>query len=299
LPGKIFYELVNNARIVGGIDQPSMRKAQELYEQFVEGSLYLTDATTAEMVKLVENSSRDVEIAFAHQVASMAASVGLNPYEVIELANKHPRVNILQPSCGVGGHCIAVDPWFLVETFPQESVLLKTAREVNDARPLEVVEKLRTAVADWQKKHSRKPVVLTLGLTYKANVDDLRESPSMAIAKILSTDLSLDLLIAEPHVNKKKLEAVFGERIVQLQDGVARADIIVYLVAHNRFRVLDEKLLHGKQVFDFCGIRHEPRSCEGKSCMFWPARTVAYEDYGSDDVVTHDHHADLFGEERS
>jgi UDP-N-acetyl-D-mannosaminuronic acid dehydrogenase len=267
LPGKIFYELVNNARIVGGIDQPSMLKAQELYEQFVDGSLYLTDATTAEMVKLVENSSRDVEIAFAHQVASMAASVGLNPYEVIELANKHPRVDFLQPSCGVGGHCIAVDPWFLVETFPQESQLLKTAREVNDARPLEVVEKIRHVVAEWQKKHSRKPVVLTLGLTYKPNVDDMRESPAAVIAKILSTDASLELVIAEPHVNKKKLEQLFGERIVSFQDGVAQADIIVYLVAHNRFRVLDEKLLAHKYLLDFCGIRHEPRACEGKSCI--------------------------------
>lgn len=299
LPGKIFYELVYNARIVGGIDQVSMRKAQDLYEQFVEGSLYLTDATTAEMVKLVENSSRDVEIAFAHQVAAMAASVGLNPYEVIELANKHPRVDILQPSCGVGGHCIAVDPWFLVETFPHESRLLKMAREVNDARPHEIVATLRGAVAEWQKKHGRKPVVLSLGLTYKPNVDDMRESPSLAIAKILSADPTLDLLVAEPHINKKKLETLFGDRIVSLQDGVERADIIVYLVAHTRFRVLDEKLLAGKQVFDFCGIRHEPRACEGKACLFWPARTVAYEDHGDDDVVTQEHHTHLFGEERS
>lgn len=299
LPGKIFYELVNNARIVGGIDQQSMRAAQELYEQFVESSLYLTDATTAEMVKLVENSSRDVEIAFAHQVAAMAAAVGLNPYEVIELANKHPRVNILQPSCGVGGHCIAVDPWFLVETFPQESRLLEMAREVNDARPHEVVKKIRGAVVEWQKKHTRKPVVLTLGLTYKPNVDDLRESPALAIAQLLSGDPSLELLVAEPHVNKKKLEQLLGERIVSLQDGVMRADIIVYLVAHNRFKVLDEKLLAGKYVFDFCGIRHEARSCEGKACLFWPARTVAYEDHGSDDIVTQDQHDVLFGEERS
>jgi UDP-N-acetylglucosamine 2-epimerase (non-hydrolysing) len=298
LPGKIFYELVHNARIVGGIDQPSMRAAQKLYEQFVEGSLYLTDATTAEMVKLVENSSRDVEIAFAHQVAAMATAVGLNPYEVIELANKHPRVNILQPSCGVGGHCIAVDPWFLVETFPQESVLLKTAREVNDARPHEVVKKIQLCVTDWQKKHTKKPVVLVLGLTYKANVDDLRESPSLAIAKILSTDPTCDVVISEPHINKKKLEHMFGDRLVSLQDGIMRADIIVYLVAHTRFRVLDEKLLKGKVVLDFCGIRHEPRACEGKTCLFWPAHKVACEECDTA-VVIPEQHGDFFGEKCS
>lgn len=139
LPGKIFYELIYNARIIGGINQESMNQAKQFYKQFVKGSLYLTNATAAEMVKLVENSSRDVAIAFANQIASMAYSIGLDPFEIIELANKHPRVKLLNPSCGVGGHCIAVDPWFLVETFPKESELLKTARMINDAKPHQVI----------------------------------------------------------------------------------------------------------------------------------------------------------------
>lgn len=275
LPGKIFYELINNMRIIGGINQESVRKAKELYEVFVEGSLYLTDSTMAEMVKLVENSSRDVEIAFAHQVASMAASVGLNPYEVVELANKHPRVNVLQPSCGVGGHCLAVDPWFLVESFPQESMLLKKAREVNDSRPREVFSCIQDAVVNWKRNNTGTCTVLTLGLTYKPNVDDLRESPALAVATLLSGCDDITLLIAEPHISKKKSEQLFGSRIVSVQDGIARADIIVYLVAHKRFRAIDEKLLREKVILDFCGVRHECKQPkEGEECMFWPAKST-------------------------
>lgn len=275
LPGKIFEELISNARIIGGINEESVQKARELYATFVEGDLYLSDAKTAEMVKLVENSSRDVQIAFAHQVASMAYSVGLDPYKVIELANKHPRVNILQPSCGVGGHCIAVDPWFLVETFPQDSLLLKTARQVNDAKPHEIIAYIKKIVAEWQSKNTKKCTVLTLGLTYKPNVDDLRESPALEIANILAKDSELELLVSEPHIKKEKLEQMFEHRVVSLQEGISRADVVVYLVGHKRFKAIDEKRLVGKKILDFCGIRHEMEKQEKDAdYLFLPASSA-------------------------
>jgi len=272
LPGKIFYELVHNARVIGGVNQPSAQNAKELYQTFVTGDLYVTDAKTAEMVKLVENSSRDVEIAFAHQVASMAYSVGLDPYTVIELANRHPRVHILQPSCGVGGHCIAVDPWFLIESFKDHSNLLQAARHVNDEKPQEILAFIRDAVNEWEQKNKKRCTVLTLGLTYKPNVDDLRESPALLIAQTLAKDESFNLLVCEPHINKKKLQKLFGDRVVTAQEGADCADIVVYLVAHKRFKAIDEKLLHAKQVLDFCGVRHEKKEANGKDeFLFWPA----------------------------
>ncbi|GEM_PF-5736 len=286
LPGKIFYELVHNTRVIGGINKASVQKAKELYQTFVDGHLYLTDATTAEMVKLVENSCRDTEIAFAHQVASMALSVGLNPYEVIELANKHPRVNILQPSCGVGGHCIAVDPWFLIQSFPRHSELLRMARGVNDKKPHEVIAFIRRAITQWKQKNEGQCTVLTLGATYKPNVDDLRESPALQIAKILSEKNGINLIVAEPHVNRKKLAAILGDRVVSVQEGIARADIVVYLVAHKRFRAIDEKTLRSKMIFDFCGVRHDYRDVgEQQECMFWPARSAFGTDCSFDDSV--------------
>ena len=158
LPGKIFQELVSNDRVIGGINQNSAKLAKDFYSAFVEGELYLTDDKTAEMVKLVENSSRDVQIAFANDVASMAKNVGIDPYKLIELTNKHPRVNVLKPGCGVGGHCIAVDPWFLIESFPQETKLLQTARFINDARPNEIVGQVLIESKKFKKK-GRKPKV--------------------------------------------------------------------------------------------------------------------------------------------
>ena len=268
LPGKIFQELVYNDRIIGGIDRKSVEKSKELYQRFVEGKLFLTDAKTAEMVKLVENSSRDVEIAFAHQVASMASSVGLDPYTVIELANKHPRVNILRPSAGVGGHCIAVDPWFLAESFPQHSELIKTARIVNDNRPKEIVAQIQKTLPSFDKPAN----VLLLGLTYKPNVDDLRESPALEIAKTLCQDKKNNYFVCEPHLNKEKLKKLFPNNVISVQEGVAKADVVVYLVAHTRFKAIDEKLLQNKQVLDFCGICHQPQKVkEGKEALFFPA----------------------------
>ncbi|MDR3551146.1 MAG: UDP-N-acetyl-D-mannosamine dehydrogenase [Candidatus Babeliales bacterium] len=276
LPGKIFQELIQNDRIIGGINQESVEQAKEMYKAFVKGHLYLTDATTAEMVKLVENSSRDVQIAFANQVASMAYSVGLNPYEVIELSNKHPRVNILNPGCGVGGHCIAVDPWFLVESFPHHSQLLKAARIVNDSKPLQVINCVQSAVAEWQKNNEEKRAkVAVFGLTYKPDVDDLRESPALLIAKQLRGYKHIDLLVCEPHVNKNKLADTFGDTLVNATQALEQADIVLFLVGHTRFKALDNKQIQSKKVLDFCGLLYQPqKETTEQEHMFWPAQSM-------------------------
>lgn len=276
LPGKIFYELIYNARIIGGINPESVDRAKLFYKQFVKGQLYLTNATTAEMVKLVENSSRDVAIAFANQVASMAYAMRLDPFEVIALANKHPRVNILNPSCGVGGHCIAVDPWFLVETFPEQSKLLKTARTVNDSKPLQVVSLTRAWVQEWQERHEGIPTVLLLGLTYKADVDDMRESPALVIANTLQKYSDMNVLVTEPNVAQTTLESLFNDAVVALQEGLDRADIIVCLVPHKQFKTIDYTIIRHKKVLDFCGLTYKPhRENHEQEALFWPANSIS------------------------
>ncbi len=276
LPGNIFRELLENDRIIGGINQESVHAAKKLYAHFVTGNLYLTDAATAELVKLVENSSRDVQIAFANQVASMAYSIGLNPFEVIELANKHPRVQILKPGCGVGGHCIAVDPWFLVETFPEHSTLLHAARTVNDNKPLQVLQCTRSAVDEWKENAPNAPCsVAVFGLTYKADVDDLRESPALRIATLLSTWPDINLMVVEPHVHQSKMISLFGNKAVSVHHAIEHADIVLLLVGHNRFKAIDKKQLKNKKVLDFCGLLYEPKKfIDQKEQMFWPARST-------------------------
>lgn len=269
LPGNIFYELVANDRIIGGINERSVKKAREFYAPFVSGKLYMTNAQTAEMVKLVENSSRDVQLAFAHQIGSMAESIGLNPYEVINLANKHPRVSILRPTCGVGGHCLAVDPWFLVESFPQHSPLIKTAREVNDAKPQEVVATIAQEVAHWRLNNAGRCTILLLGVTYKPNVEDLRESPAMTIVKSMAADQSVDVLISDPHADNGVLTHLFGDRAVPLMTGLQQADIVIFLVAHDRFKLLDRSLVKDKRVLDFCGILYEPANYTDDDKFSW------------------------------
>lgn len=275
LPGNIFHELVHNDRIIGGINETSVKKTKELYKQFVVGCLYLTDDKTAEMVKLLENSARDAEIAFAHQAASIAHTAGLNPYRVIELANKHPRVNILCPTAGVGGHCIAVDPWFLAEIFPEETKFLQIARATNDARPLQVIAHIKDVVEDWKKQNTRPCTVALFGLTYKANVDDLRESPALQIAQTLMQDDSITWLTCEPHINKKVLPEHIAAHTVELTEALTRADILVFLVAHNRFKAIDRKILAKKRLLDFCSLLCEPIKAMGsKEIQFWPARSI-------------------------
>jgi UDP-N-acetyl-D-mannosaminuronic acid dehydrogenase len=272
LPGKIFKELVNNARIIGGMTPDCVEHTKQLYKKFVAGSLYLTDATTAEMVKLVENSSRDVAIAFANQVASMAQEVGLNPYEVIELANKHPRVNILQPGCGVGGHCIAVDPWFLVESFPKQSALLKAARIVNDTKPDEVVEQIKKKIATWQESNKGICKVLLLGLTYKPNVDDLRESPALSVAQRVAKIPNIELLISEPMVSPEIVASIVDAPNLAIKDGLERADIIVGLVAHSAFKRELAAYIDKKIIIDYCGLLAVARKdSQEQELLFWPA----------------------------
>lgn len=268
LPGKIFYELIHNARIIGGMSPASVEQAGALYRSFVKGSLYLTDAATAEMVKLIENSSRDVAIAFANQVAAMAYSLGLNPYEVIELANKHPRVNILTPRCGVGGHCIAVDPWFLIESFPAHTDLLKTARIINDEKPNQVLGMIRRSLSNMNN-----PTILVLGLTYKPDVDDLRESPALHIAQALKAWKGINLLVCEPLIVSEVLHTAFApSQVVTLEQGFEQADVIVCLVAHSAFNVLRDIDLSSTKVFDFCGLLHRShQESAHKELLFWPA----------------------------
>lgn len=275
LPGNIFKELKVNDRIIGGVDRGSTHHVAKFYNYFVSGDLYLTTAETAEMAKLVENSYRDVNIAFAHQVASMAKTIGIDPYELIDLANKHPRVNILKPTCGVGGHCIAVDPWFLVETFPQETELLKAARLINDARPLEIIETIKIKVTQWKESRSVKNCkLLVLGLTYKADVDDLRESPALSIAKALLKESGIDLIVCEPNVSKQFLPAEFIHKAVSLADGLSQADVIVSLVAHTPFKAIEKQLLAHKKFIDFCGLLHVAhKQSATKEQFFWALRS--------------------------
>jgi UDP-N-acetyl-D-mannosaminuronic acid dehydrogenase len=215
--------------------------------------MHHTQAGVAEMVKLVENSSRDVAIAFAHQVAQMAEKQGIEARTVIEFANKHPRVSILSPSCGVGGHCIALDPWFLIETFPEETVLLQAARAVNDARPEAIVKKITAAARAWKDHHKKDPTIVLLGATYKPNVDDLRESPALHIAHALS-QTHASVYVCEPHVSDDILLQEHHVNPLEQEEALARADIIVGLVKHTAFSAITLSDIAHKEVYDYCGI---------------------------------------------
>lgn len=274
LPGKIFHELVHNARIIGGVTQLCASRAQQFYASFVLGQIHTTQAAAAEMVKLVENSSRDVQLAFAHQVAAMADAAGLNPYEVINLANKHPRVNILSPSCGVGGHCIAIDPWFLVQTFPEQSQLLHEARRVNDAQPVFVAGRIKNAVKAWQKNNKGICKIALLGLTYKPNVDDMRESPALAVAQQIVGIPDAQLYVCEPHVAREKIALEGSYQSVSIAQGIECADVIVFLVAHTRFAAIDHKLLRKKMVLDFCGILSTAAGSSTHDFVVWPVQST-------------------------
>lgn len=259
LPGKIFKELVDNDRVVGGCSQKACELAKNFYNRFVRGFIHITTDKAAEMVKLIENSSRDVQLAFANQVAAMCNAAGIDPYQVIELANRHPRVNILSPTCGVGGHCIAVDPWFLVETFPADSRLLKTAREINDQKPYQVFAKVMEQVEQFRNGSDKKPTVLALGVTFKPDVDDLRESPALKIVQELTKKQSLlHLLVYDPCAQTEDLERLKLPYIQDLEFGIEQADIIVALVKHKPFIMLNEnRLLEHGAFIDTCGLIHE------------------------------------------
>jgi len=248
LPGNVMHELVHNDRVIGGVDEKSTEKALAFYRQFIEGDLHRTNARTAEMCKLVENSSRDVQIAFANELSLICDKADINVWELIELANKHPRVNILQPGCGVGGHCIAVDPYFIVSDYPMESKIIGTAREVNNYKSFWCAEKVKTTKLEFELKHGRKPSIALMGLAFKPNIDDLRESPAKYIAqKVLQNANNEVYYIVEPNITEHK---VF--KLTNHQEAVQKADIIVFLVAHTEF--IDLEIASDKVLLDFCGV---------------------------------------------
>lgn len=250
LPGKILQELVDNDRILGGVTQQCAKKAKLFYQQFVKGECLLTQARTAEMAKLAENAYRDVNIAFANELANIADTQKVNPWELIALANRHPRVNILSPGPGVGGHCIAVDPWFLINVSPDQSSLMRQARHINDARPAYIVEQVKKELVNLNK-----PTIACLGLSYKRDIDDFRESPALQIVEMLSALKLAKLLVVEPHVNALP-PSVNAEHVelTGLSDAIKRADVVLLLVDHQLFREMDQSLLADKKVFDTRGI---------------------------------------------
>jgi UDP-N-acetyl-D-mannosaminuronic acid dehydrogenase len=248
LPGQMLKELVTNDRIAGGLSPEASEKAKELYEVFCSAEIFTTDARTAELAKLTENSYRDVNIAFANELSMICDSLNIDVWELIKLANRHPRVKILQPGPGVGGHCIAVDPWFIVSACPERARLIRTAREVNDSKPEHVIAQVKE-----RAERFRKPVIACLGLAFKANVDDLRESPSLHIAEKLAAIYGSDLIVCEPHIDKlpKCLE---GKATLQpAEEAIKRADIVVLLVDHKPFKKLPKRILDQRVVIDTRG----------------------------------------------
>lgn len=248
LPGNVIFELVNNDRVIGGLNPESTEKAIEFYSQFVKGTLHKTNCRTAEMCKLTENSSRDVQIAFANELSLICDKAGINVWELINLANKHPRVNILQPGCGVGGHCIAVDPYFITADFPAESKIIADAREINNYKSFWCAEKVKNAMLEYELKNHKQPVVAMMGLAFKPNIDDLRESPAKwIVTKVMQSCNNADILVVEPNVETHN---VF--KLTDYKDAYEKADIIVMLTAHDQFKTLPYS--EEKVILDFCGI---------------------------------------------
>ena len=248
LPGNVIYELVHNDRVIGGMNEASTTKAIEFYSQFVQGTLHRTNCKTAEMCKLTENSSRDVQIAFANELSLICDKASINVWELINLANKHPRVNILQPGCGVGGHCIAVDPYFITADFPVESQLIAKAREINNYKSFWCAEKVQNAMLRFELEHHRKPCVAMMGLAFKPNIDDLRESPAKYIVtKVMQSCNNANILVVEPNVKEHN---VF--KLTDYKEAYEKADIVVMLVAHAPFKKLPYTT--DKIILDFCGI---------------------------------------------
>ena len=243
LPGHIMRELVENDRIVGGTTKTATHKTAAFYREFVEGEVLETNAKTAEMAKLTENSFRDTNIAFANEISMLCDQFGIDVWELIRLANRHPRVNILNPGTGVGGHCIAVDPWFLVHSGGRLAKLVKTSREVNTYKTKWVIEKIKNVALQFEKEKGQKAKVACLGLTFKPNIDDLRESPALYVIQKLKAD-GLDVLVVEPNI---EFHPEF--EIVPCRKAVADSDIVALLVAHREFKHIDVKT-----ELDFCGV---------------------------------------------
>ncbi len=258
LPGHVLRELVQNDRVIGGMTAKCSSAAASLYKLFVEGECVITNARTAEMCKLTENSSRDVNIAFANELSIICDKLDINVWELIRLANRHPRVNILQPGPGVGGHCIAVDPWFIVSKTPDQAKLIRTAREVNDSKPEWVIEKVKLAVAEHlqanPQKTAREVTIACFGLAFKADIDDLRESPALAIAEKISNMHPGQTLAVEPNIVKLPENAPKKLHLVLTEPAIAESDIVILLVDHKDFKNINQCSFSGKKVIDTRGI---------------------------------------------
>lgn len=248
LPGNVIYELIHNDRVIGGVDEASTERAKKFYGRFVKGMLHGTNARTAEMCKLTENSSRDVQIAFANELSLICDHAGINVWELIALANKHPRVNILQPGCGVGGHCIAVDPYFITAAYPDEARIIADARAINNHKADWCAEKVVNAMLRFEIDNGRKPVVAMMGLAFKPDIDDLRESPAKYIvSRVMQSCNNAEVLVVEPNVESHNVY-----KLTDYAEAYDRADIVVFLTAHTPFKTLPWR--DDKVILDFCGI---------------------------------------------
>jgi UDP-N-acetyl-D-mannosaminuronic acid dehydrogenase len=248
LPGNVIYELEANDRVIGGINEESTKKAIAFYSKFVKGTLHSTNSRTAEMCKLVENSSRDVQIAFANELSIICDKIGIDIWDLIKLANKHPRVNILKPSCGVGGHCIAVDPWFIISDFPEQAQIIKRSRETNDYKADWCVNRVVDICKKFSTEKSKEPIIACMGLAFKPNIDDLRESPAIYITSRLVSEADAQILVSEPNIASHK---TFN--LLNYMEAYQNADIIVWLVAHKQFYDIPKN--DSKIELDFCGMR--------------------------------------------
>lgn len=259
LPGQVMIELVKNDRVVGGMTPKSSLRASELYKIFLEGECVITNSRTAEMCKLTENSFRDVNIAFANELSLICAEQDINVWELISLANRHPRVNILQPGPGVGGHCIAVDPWFIVAQSPKQSRLIHTARLVNDGKPVWVVDQVKAAVADCLAKTDKKASevkIACFGLAFKPNIDDLRESPAMHITKMVAEWHAGKTYTVEPNIKQLPTSLKGIAKLVSIEDAIDDADVLLMLVDHSQFKAIPRSQLKQEWIVDTKGVWH-------------------------------------------
>jgi UDP-N-acetyl-D-mannosaminuronic acid dehydrogenase len=258
LPGHVVRELVENDRVIGGLTNKCSEQATALYKTFVQGDCVVTNARTAEMAKLTENSCRDVQIAFANELSIICDKLDIDVWELISLANRHPRINILQPGPGVGGQCIAVDPWFIVAKTPDQAQLIHTARKVNDAKPLWVVNKVKLAIAEYlianPHKTAKDVTIACFGLAFKPDIDDLRESPALHITQAIATMNAGITLAIEPNVANLPDRLNDSLTLVQSDAAISDADILVMLVDHKEFKQLNKTLLNSKIIVDSKGI---------------------------------------------
>ena len=257
LPGQVMVELIKNDRVIGGMTPVCSARASELYKIFLEGECVVTNSRTAEMCKLTENSFRDVNIAFANELSLICAAQEINVWELIRLANRHPRVNILQPGPGVGGHCIAVDPWFIVAQNPEQAQLIRTAREVNDGKPHWVINQVKAAVADCLSETGKRASEITIacfGLAFKPNIDDLRESPAMEIAEMLSSWHSGKTLAVEPNIHQLPKKLVGDCELATIDEALQHADVLVMLVDHQSFKAIPGAQVQQRWVVDTKGV---------------------------------------------